>query len=180
MSTSNTSPFNNLRLSQEPYYLYVRALPDQWPMIYSTYGAGSFSVEISTNAGEPVLRGNPFIYSWGGTGTNGTAGTAGTTGASVMWPALDPASVYAKLTTYEDGAVDRPQFQLFGNRRYPGIDGSPLEGSVSPVKSRVSIYDFLRPFSSTKKIFVTISGSFLAGHQTANDAAQTGGIDPTP
>jgi hypothetical protein len=188
LSTSATNPFRNLTFGAEPNYLTIRDLPDHWPApaAYSSFGGGNFNVEISTNAGEPVLRGNPFVYSWGGTATGGTAGTSSTTSgtSSRMWASLEPASIHGKLTTYTVGSVEKPQIQLYGYRQFPTITGltdSGYAGMVSPVKCRVSVYDFLRPVSSTRSIFVTITGSYITDHTNANnDGTSFGGQEPAP
>jgi hypothetical protein len=171
LSTSNTDPFVNLRLGTEYNPVVITGLPDHWPSLAVTdIGGGlKFNVNVSSTVnGEPALRGNPFIYSWGGIGTNGTAGTAGTSGTSSrLWPALDPASIYAVMNDVSSSGNYIPTIELWGNRRYPLINPyEDLAGAISPVKSKVSIYDFLRPFSSTKSIYVLISGSYMTDHQS--------------
>jgi hypothetical protein len=173
LSTSATNPFAQLKLGSESNPIVISNLPDHWPSMYVSRGGIKFNVTVTTPiVGEPALRGNPFIYSWGGTGTGGNAGTAGTSGtSSVPWPALDPASIYAVMQYENNGAINLPRIELWGNRRYPLIDGQEeLAGAVSPVSSKVSVYDFLRPFGYDRDIWVNVSGSYMTNHQSTNTA----------
>jgi hypothetical protein len=183
VSTSNTNPFSTLTFGAEPNYLYIRNIPDHFPIVYNSQSSVPFTVNITARPGEPGIRTNPFIYSWGGTANVGTAGTATTSGTSSrMWAALDPSSIHAKVTTWNDGGTTRPQIQLYGYRRVPfvGTSASPIISNVtSAVQSKVSVYDFLRPFAKTKKTFIIITGSYITNHLTASQTAP-GTSEQTP
>jgi len=181
LSTSNVNPFINFSYGTEPYWLRIRDLPDHWPAVGGESGAGYLNVDVEASLGEPGLRGNPFAWSFGGSGTSGVTGSSGTSGtASRPWPALDPATLHASFTAYLASGVRRPQIQLFGNRRIPlgGSTNSTITHEVSPVKSRVSIYDFLKPIPATKKVWITIYGTFMVDHLTTEQGAPTLPGDP--
>jgi hypothetical protein len=185
VSTSQVNPFANLRVGGEPNRIYVRGLPDHYPALFNGITATNFSVNVTTDLpGSPGLRGNPFFYSWGGTGTGGTNGTVSTSGTgtnAVMWLALEPASVHARITKYQVSATTFPQIELFGYRRAPYRGTGSLLGfastsqiptdAIAPVQSHITIWDFLSPWrTDSTKVFVTISGSYITNHQTVEQA----------
>jgi hypothetical protein len=183
VSTSTTNPFSGLLVGGEPNGIRVRGLPNHYPALFNLVSATNFSVNISTDeAGSPGLRGNPFYYSWGGTGTSGTTGTMSTFGANArLWLALEPASVHGRLTRYTASGNSLPQIELFGYRRVPYSGTGSVVGftatsqfpteALAPVQSKVTIWDFLSPWrQDTTKVFVTISGSYITDHQTFQQA----------
>jgi hypothetical protein len=183
VGTGSANPFANLTLGGEPNYLFVRGIPDHYPFTYNPMSSASFRVIVSADApGEPGLRGNPFYYSWGGTGSSGTNGTMNPGTGDRWWFPLDPASVHARMTTYTTSGTSLPQLQLYGNRRlYRGTSLlSKITDAVSPVLSKVTIWDFLTPFASNRKVYVTITGSYLTNHQTAQQTVPGGSTNQTP
>jgi hypothetical protein len=189
-TSATTNPFINLTLGGEPNHLHIRNLPNHYPALFNPQGATNFKVTLTaSDSGSPVLRGNPFFYSWGGSNLNGTS-TSGTSGStSAIWLALDPASIHGELTAYlpPNSSTALPQIELFGHRRlhYSGT-GSILgftstsqtpSQAVSPVKSKVTIWDFLNQYPGIT-FYVTVSGSYITDHQSIQGANPIIPVDP--
>ena len=177
ISTSGTAPSRPI-IGKEPWQIRIE-IPDYWPD--QDMGADSIklNVALSTDlAGTPPLRTNPFTYSYGGSGTAGS----GTSSAAYVqpWLALDPSSIHGRFGILNVAGDALPTIDLFGYRRYwnadilagdtvPALDtvvAAPRDGQTTSILSRVSIYDFLTPYPASRKVYVTVSGSYLTEHRS--------------
>ena len=195
LSTSTSIP-TRPTLGAEPWQVVIRDVPNHWPDRSVGGDFLKFNVQLTSDAPyTPPLRGNVFTYRYSGTGTGG----AGALKNVRPWGSIDPASLHAKFGLYSSSGANYPQLELWGNRRnfdtvyaeYTGsgtgddvvADGKDLSilqtGQASSIPSRVSIYDFLTPYAHTRKVYVTVSGSYITTHTTAN-FNYTSPPDPIP
>ena len=112
------------------------------------------------------MRAFPLIYKWGGAG-------AGTSGTSTWYP-IQQSSVYAIIASYRVGSystgTNYPQLVLRGNRTLAKDGTSGTEHQESAINCNVSIWDFLKwngGSTNANKTWVTISGTYITAHQTA-------------
>jgi len=148
-------------IGNETYQLCVHGIPNHWPVIDTM----KFNVRVHANqAYQGALRAFPLTYKWGGSG-------AGASGTSTFYP-IQPSSIYAIFATY-GGITSYPQLVLRGNRTLAKEGTTGTEHQESAMNCNVTIWDFLkRTGGSTNadKTWVTISGTYITGHQTANQA----------
>jgi hypothetical protein len=185
LSTANKAPAKPL-LGAEPWQLVVRNIPDHWPDMELGQPARDslkFNVNLRTYVPyelTPPLRGNPFTYSYKGAGTAGT----GTSAEVKDWGTIDPASIHARFGRWKSGGTTQPQLELWGNRQNfdtVTVSGTSVLrfGQASSIPSRVSIYDFLTPYPGERKVYVTISGSYITSHKQVSEF-YPGPLDPVP
>lgn len=134
---------------------------DHWPIAGGSENV-SFDVSITpTIATGYMLRPFSMVYSWTGAGSP----------ASDAWLPISPKTIKARFRTYED-TINKPELALFGNRQ--AVSGA----GIVQLESKVSIYDFLNyihPTSPDGNIMeVTVSGSYITDHKTANDVNPIG------
>jgi hypothetical protein len=152
-------------LGNESYQLSIRNLGifDHWPMASISENM-KFDVSISPAVSTGyTLRPFSMMYSWmeGGSQVDST----------YAWLPIAPESYYAKFKTYEDG-ITKPELALYGRRQ------SLSSMLTSPMESKLSIYDFLNnPHPAEAQgntIEVTVNGTYVTDHQTANDVHPIG------
>ena len=151
------------KLGNETYVLSVRGIPNHWPVIDTQ----RFDVRIhAQTAYQGAMRAFPLIYKWGGAG-------AGTSGTSTWYP-IQQSSVYAIIASYRVGSystgTNYPQLVLRGNRTLAKDGTSGTEHQESAINCNVSIWDFLKwngGSTNANKTWVTISGTYITAHQTA-------------
>lgn len=150
-------------IGSEAYQVIIRGIPDHWPNA-SVSEKMKFSVSLTTPSPTMttgyLLRPFAMSYTWNGGSS------------SIDWQPMDPASIYAKFGHYSGPGSTLPQLTLHGNRQ--NISG----GMTCALESNLSIYDFLNYVHPTNSdgnvIEVTITGSYITAHQTAQDVHPQG------
>jgi len=150
-------------IGSEAYQVIVRGIPDHWPNV-NVSEKMKFGVSLTTPSPTMttgyLLRPFAMGYSWNGGSS------------SVDWQPIDQSSIYAKFGYYDGTGSSLPQLQLHGNRQ------NIADGLTCALESNVSIYDFLNYVHPTNSdgnvIEVTISGSYITAHQTAQDVHPQG------
>jgi len=137
---------------------------DHWPVSSVSENAKfnvSISPSISTGFG---LRQFSMFYSWreGGNIVDTT----------YDWMPIGAGTPYAKFKTYTD-TITKPELALYGHRNSYSTPG------VCAIESNLSVYDFLNYVHPTDPINgntteITVSGTYITDHQTANDAHPVG------
>ena len=152
-------------LGNESYQISIRDLGifDHWPMS-SVSENTKFDVTVSPMVSTGyTIRPFAMTYSWrqGGIQVDST----------YQWLPIAPETYYAKFRTYED-AVTKPELALYGRRQSFGST------ATSPIESKFSIYDLLNnphPTEAQGNVMeVTVNGTYITDHQTANDAHPIG------
>jgi len=150
-------------IGSEGNQIIIRGIPDHWPNA-SVSEKMKFSIALSTPSSTMttgyLLRPFAMNYAWNG-------------GSSTYdWQPIDPASIYARFGYYSGPGSTLPQLTLHGNRQ--NISG----GMTCALESNLSIYDFLNYVHPTNSdgntIEVTITGSYITAHQTAQDVHPQG------
>lgn len=133
-----------------------------------------FSVSLTPSIPTGFMtRPFPMTYSWSERGISQFC-------TAPMQP-MDPSSIYARFTYDDDHATNLPQLSLFGIRQH-FIEGSDGYVKLGTMESNLSIYDFLNYVHETtggNTTTVTIHGSYITNHQTAQTVHPYGATTTT-